>query len=335
MSLTFGFSIRYCHRLSLMAAGTLLAFSLGAGVAQAQTYPAKPIKIVLMFPPGGASDGSMRLIAERLKPVLGQPVLVDNRPGAGGIVAADAVRTSAADGYTLLHSGMTLMTLTPKFNVSARYSQNDFVPVASIAVTPPLLIARSDFPANDVKGLIELARRKPGELSYGTWGLGSVTHVAGEWLDRQAGTKLTPIPYKGEVPVMQDLLGGQLPLGWVTLPALLPHLQAGKLKVLGVASAQREPLLPGVPTFVEQGVPNFVISNWIGVFAPQGTSKEVVALLNTRIRDVLKQPDVHERLSSQGLTVLSLSSEQFGELVKADAARLGPMLDLLAPAIRQ
>ena len=226
------------------------------------------------------------------------------------------------------------MNLTPRLNPAVRYSQSDFVPIVSLAVTPPLLVVTSDFPANDVKGLLELARAKPGSLSYGTWGQGSLPHVAGEWLDKLAGTRMTPIPYKGEVPVLQDMLGGQIKLGWVTMPALQPHLQSGKLKVLAIASAQRDPLMPSVPTFVEQGVRDFVITSWTGLFAAKGTPPEIVRQLNDKVREVLRQPEVQERFRGLGLTLVSLSPEQFGSLVAADAARLAPTLDQLATTLK-
>lgn len=322
-------------RRRMLTAGlsALLAFGAGAGPAMAADYPDKPIKVVLMFPPGGGSDGQTRLIAEKMKALMGQTMIIDNRPGGGGIIAANAVKSAPADGYTLLHAGVALMTLTPRFNPAATYSQSDFVPVAAIATAPPLLAARADFPANNLKELVALSKAGGPPINYGTWGPGSVPEVAGEWLNRETGMKLAAVPYKGEVPVVQDMLGDQLALGWVTLPTLLPHLKAGKFKVLAVASEQREPLLPQVPTFIEQGVPDFVITGWTGIFALKGTPPEVVKLLNAKINEALKMPDVQSRITSQGQQVLVLDSARFGELVKHDAARLAPTLSRLAPSI--
>ncbi|MEJ8848681.1 tripartite tricarboxylate transporter substrate binding protein [Variovorax rhizosphaerae] len=317
--------------VTAVAASALTGF---AGSASAATFPDRALKVILMFPPGGGSDSQARLVSEKLSGLLGQPVVVENRPGGGGTIAANAVKSLPADGYTLLHSAIDLMTLTPAFNAAATYSPQDFLPLASIATAPPLLIARSEFPANNVAELVALAKKKPGALSYGTWGPGSVPHVAGEWLQQQTGIQLTSIPYKGEVPLIQDMLGDQLPLGWATLPALLPHLKAGKFKVLGVAAARREPLLPNVPTFIEQGMPDFAISGWMGLFVRKGTPPELVTLLNAKINEVLKMPDVQERIKGVGQTPVISTSAQFGEIVAKDATRLKPTLEALAPAIR-
>lgn len=322
------------HRRALaLVLFALIAFGAYAGAAAAADYPSKPVKVVLMFPPGGGSDGQTRVIAEKMKALLGQPMLIENRPGGGGVIAATAVKTAPADGYTLLHAGAALMTLTPRFNATASYSESDFVPVAAIATAPPMLVARADFPANNLNELIALAKTRREPLQYGTWGSGSVPEVAGEWLNRETGLRLAAIPYKGEVPLVQDMLGDQVPLGWATAPTLLPHLKAGKLKVLGVAAERRERLLPQVPTFIEQGVPDFVISGWTGIFAVKGTSPEVVKLLNARINEALKMPEVQARFTDQGQQVLILDSAAFGEQVKREAARLAPTLDRLATSI--
>lgn len=312
-----------------------LASCFVSSFALAQSYPVKPIKVVLMFPPGGGSDSQTRLIGEKMKGLLGQPFIVDNRPGAGGILAANAVIGAPADGYTLLHAGMALMTLTPKLNQATTYSASDFVPVAAISTANLVLAARMDFPVNNLKELVSLAKAKPGEINYGTWGPGSLPHVAGELMDRDMGIRMNAIPYKGEVPLIQDMLGDQPSLGWVTLPALLPHLKSGKFKVIGVAAANRDPLLPNVPTFGEQGLPDFDLTGWTGIFALKGTPAEVVTLLNMKINEALKLPDVQERISSQGQTVTIMSGAQLGDVVRKTAVRLSPTLDKLAPSLRQ
>ena len=331
---TSALALRF-SRLGLIMVSSMLAACFVSPIALAQTYPIKPIKVVLMFPPGGGSDAQTRLIGEKIKGLIGQPFIVENRPGAGGIIAANAVIGAPADGYTLLHAGMALMTLTPKLNQATTYSASDFVPVAAISTANLVLAARMDFPVNNLQELVSLAKSKPGEINYGTWGPGSLPHVAGELMDRDMGIRMNAIPYKGEVPLIQDMLGSQPSLGWVTLPALLPHLKSGKFKIIGVAAAQRDPLLPNVPTFVEQGLKDFDLTGWTGIFALKGTPADVVNLLNIKINETLKLPDVQERITSQGQTVTIMSGAQLGEVVRKTTLRLSPTLDMLAPSLKQ
>ena len=320
---------------SLLAATCMLTGGFFSASALAQSYPNKPIKVVVMFPPGGGSDSQTRLIGDKIRGLIGQPFIVDNRPGAGGIIAATAVKGAPADGYTLLHAGMALMTLTPKLNPAATYSPSDFIPVAGISTANLVLVARAAFPANNVQELVALAKAKPGEINYGTWGPGSLPHVAGERLEYDKGIRMNAIAYKGEVPLIQGMLGDDPSLGWVTLPSLLPHLKSGKLKVIGVAAANRDPLLPNVPTFIEQGVPDFDMTGWTGFFVLKGTPAEVVTLLNAKINEVLKMPEVQSRIAEQGQTVTIMTGAQLGEVVRKTAARLTPTLDKLAPSLQQ
>lgn len=315
---------------------TLAACLVGASMASAQTFPTKPLKIQMMFPAGGgSSDAQARALAERLKTELGQPVLVENRVGGGGIIAAEYVKGEPADGHTILWSGVALMALTPKFNAAAKYTEADFVPIASLGTTPNLLIARPDFPANDLKSLAELAKRKPGEISYATWGVGSVTHVGGEWFSQELGIKLNPVAYRGEVPTIQDMLGGHVQLGWSSLPSALPYLRSGQLKALAMSASARDPLIPDVKTFLEQGVPNFSIQGWTGLFVRRGTPPEVVNLLHAKIVKILQEPDMQAHATAVGYRVNPLSIEQFRELIRTDIVRMTPTLDRLAPAVRQ
>ena len=302
----------------------------------AQSFPSKPLKIVLMFPAGGgSSDPQARLVAIKLKDELGQPVIGENKPGAGGIIAAESVKSAPADGYTLVHAGVAMMTLTPKLNASAKYTDADFTPVASFGTLPNVLIARSEFPANNFTELVALAKKKPGELNYGTWGPGSVPHLAGEWIDQEMGIKLNPVPYKGEVPLIQDMLGSQITLGWSSLASALPHIKSGQFKALGITSGSRHPLVPNVRTFIEQGVPNFTIQGWTGLFVRKGTPKEIVDLLHTKIAKVLQMPDVQEHATAAGQRLPDLTIEQFSDLIKTDANRMMPTLERLAPSLRQ
>lgn len=191
-----------------LAAGVAYVGTSGPSAA-AQPFPSRPIKVVLMFPAGGGSDSQARWLGDKFKDLTGQPWIIDNKPGAGGAIAASAVKASPDDGYTLLHSNVAMMSITPQLNAVANFSEADFVPVASITVAYPLLVARADFPANNVKELVSLAKSKPGEVAYGTWGQGSLAHVAGAWLESETGIKLNAVPYKGEVPMLTDMLGAR------------------------------------------------------------------------------------------------------------------------------
>jgi tripartite-type tricarboxylate transporter receptor subunit TctC len=336
MRLRFLRSEHFATVLHRVARCALAAGALGVGVVSAQSFPARPLKITMMFPAGGgSSDAQARALVERLRVEIGQPVVIENRVGGGGIIAAEYVKSQPADGYSILWSGVALMALTPKFNTAAKYSDADFVPVASLGTTPNLLIARADFPANDLKGLAEMAKGKPGQMSYATWGVGSVTHVGGEWFTRELGIQLNPVAYRGEVPTIQDMLGGHVQLGWSSLPSALPYLRSGQLKALATSGAARDPLVPEVRTFMEQGVPNFSIQGWTGLFVRKGTPPEVISLLHTKIVKILQEPEMQSHATSVGYRVNPLSIDQFSDLIRTDIARMMPTLDLLAPAVKQ
>lgn len=329
-------SIAQTVRLSRRFAVALLTVPLLGASVMAQSFPTKPLKIVLMFPAGGgSSDPQARLVALKLKDELGQAVIVENKPGGGGIIAAEAVKAAPADGYTLVHAGVAMMTLTPKLNSSAHYTDADFTPVASFGTLPNVLVARTEFPASNFTELVALAKKKPGEINYGTWGPGSVPHVAGEWISQELGIKLNPIPYKGEVPLIQDMLGSQVSLGWSSLASALPYIKSGQFKALGITSNTRHPLVPNVKTFIEQGMPNFTIQGWTGLFVRKGTPKEVIDLLHTKLAKVLQTQEVQDHATSVGQRLPPLSIEQFSDLIKTDASRMMPTLDRLAPSLRQ
>ena len=320
---------------ALMSLG-LAGAGLGAFTsASAQAFPARPVRVVLMFPPGGGSDSQARWIAEKFKEIAGQPMVIDNKPGAGGVIAASAVKSAPADGYTLVHSNVAMMSMTPAINTAASFSEADFVPVASITVAYPLLVARTDFPASNLKELVAMAKAKPGDSAYGTWGPGSLPHVAGAWLESETGMKLNAVPYKGEVPMLTEMLGGQISLGWMSVSAAQPHIKNGKLKVIGVPAENRYPQFPQAATFIEQGVPNFVVVSWTGFHAPKGTPPEVVAKLNAIVNEALRMPQLRDRIQEQGQSVVTQTPAQFADAIKQNAARLQPVLTKLAPLIRE
>lgn len=317
-----------------LAAGVAYVGTSGPSAA-AQPFPSRPIKVVLMFPAGGGSDSQARWLGDKFKDLTGQPWIIDNKPGAGGAIAASAVKASPDDGYTLLHSNVAMMSITPQLNAVANFSEADFVPVASITVAYPLLVARADFPANNVKELVSLAKAKPGEVAYGTWGQGSLAHVAGAWLESETGIKLNAVPYKGEVPMLTDMLGGQVALGWISVSAAQQHIKDGKLKIIGVPAEKRYAQFPQAATFIEQGVPNFVLVSWTGLHAPKGTPPEVVARLNAVVNDALRMPQLRDRIQDQGQFVVVQTPEQFAESIRQNAVRLKPVLAKLAPLIKE
>lgn len=312
----------------------------GAGLgtftrALAQAFPSRPVKVVLMFPPGGGSDSQARWIGEKFKDITGQSMIIDNKPGAGGIIAATATKSAPADGYTLLHSNVAMISITPVLNQAATFNASDFVPVASITVAYPLLVARADFPASNLRELVAMAKAKPGEIAYGTWGQGSLPHVAGAWLESDTGMKLNAVPYKGEVPMLSDMLGGQIALGWMSVSAAQPHIKEGKLKVIGVPAEKRYPQFPQAATFIEQGVPNFVIVSWTGFHAHKNTPTEVVSRLNAIVNEALSMPQLRDRIEAQGQFVVTQTPAQFADAIKLNAARLQPVLTKLAPLMRE
>lgn len=323
------------HTATIVTLVSLAVASLGAlpTLTRAQAYPTKPVRIVLMYPPGGGADAMNRTVAEKLSQQLGQPVLVENRPGGGGVIAAEAVARAAPDGYTLLHAGPPIMTLTPALQ-KVPYDPKAFVPVAALTITHYLLLARPEFPAANLRELTAAAKSQPGRLNYGTWGLGSFTHVAGEMLNHRAGIELAAVPYKGEAAVIQDMLGGQIPLGWATLPVATSNIRSGRLKAIGVASPQRVELVPDVPTFIEQGLADFTFLGWSGIVAPPGTPREIVTRLNDAINLSLRDASVQERLGKIGLTVIAQSADQFAELIRSDIGRVAPILEVIAPKLR-
>ncbi len=303
--------------------------------ASAQAFPSRPVKVILMFPPGGGSDSQARWIAEKFKDITGQSMVIENKPGASGIIAANAVKSAPADGYTLLHSNVGMMSMTPALNSTTPYSEADFLPIASITVAYPLLVARTDFAASNLKDLVTMAKANPGNIAYGTWGPGSLPHLAGSWMESMTGINLNAVPYKGEVPLLSDMLGGQISLGWMSVSAAMQHIKDGRLKVIGVPAEKRYQQFPQAATFIEQGLSNFVVVSWTGFHAPKGTPPEVVARLNAVVNEALRMPQLRDRIQEQGQFVLTQTPSQFAESIKQNAARLQPLLTKLAPLIKE
>jgi tripartite-type tricarboxylate transporter receptor subunit TctC len=297
-----------------------------AAPAHAQTSPGdatRAITLVVPIAAGGGMDTLGRLLAERLQERLKQPVVVENRTGAGGSLGVDSVAKAAPDGRTLLLMDISAV-LHKWLHKSVPFDVvEDFAPIAQVATTPLLLFSQASFPAADVKQLIAHAKANPGKLSAGTPGVGSPHHLAALMLNAAAKTDITHVPYRGTAPALNDLLGGQIPLIWATPIALMPHVETGKVKALGTASAQRIVRLPQVPTIAENALPGFNVDIWFGVAAPAKTAPDFIARIGSEIGEIAKLPEVQKRMSTLGYDLKFTGSEQFRELVAREHARYG------------
>ena len=310
------------RKLAAVAATLLIAVAVTAPAA-AQGFPSRPLKIVATFEPGGASDILARLLAPRLAESLGQPVLVENRPGAGGNTGTDYVAKSAPDGHTLVMGYIGTHAVNPTLYPKIPFDAvRDFAPVAFVASIPSALVVHPSVPAKSVPELVALAKSRPGALNYGSGGSGTAPHLGAELFKLMAGVDLVHVPYKGSGPAVTDLLSGQLSLMFNTMIQTIPHVQSGKLRALAVTSARRSAALPELPTVAEAGLPGYAMVGWFGVLAPAGTPKEAVARLNGDILKALALPDVKERLAKLGSEPTDIRTpEQFGDYIKAEIAK--------------
>jgi tripartite-type tricarboxylate transporter receptor subunit TctC len=306
--------------------GLVIASALaGAPVADADDYPSRPIKLLVGAPPGGTTDTMARAIAQAISPAFGQPVLVENRGGAGGNLAADAVAKSAPDGYTLLVSFTSHTinaTLYPKLPFDP---VNDFTPITMIARVPSLLVGHPKLPAQDLQELIALAKAKPGALSIAIGGIGSSLHLAGEQLKMMAGVNILNVPYKGTAPALTDVLGGQVDMMFISLVTGSAQVRAGKLRAYGVTSAQRQASFPDVPAIAEV-IPGFESTAWFGVFAPAKLAPDIREKLNRAIVAGLQDQKMREQLQKEGAAPVGSSSAEFAAFVRADVERWAPIV---------
>jgi tripartite-type tricarboxylate transporter receptor subunit TctC len=298
----------------------VLASSIPGG-ASAQAYPTKPVRLLVTYAAGGASDIVSRVVAAKLSESLGQQVVVDNRPGASGILASELLIRSTPDGHTLIHVNVA-HGANPALYAKLPYdTAKDFAPVALLALLPTILVTHPTLPASSVRELIALVKAKPGSLNYASAGIGSANHLAMELFMRETGIDATHVPYKGGGPAIADLLGGQIPMMFITIPPALPHAKAGKLRVLVVSSAKRAPTLPDVPTPAESGIPAFEFNEWQAILTTRGTPRATVAKLSSEIGKVLALPDVSERMAGLGAVVAASTPEQLASHIAAELAR--------------
>lgn len=302
------------------------AFAAGHSQAQ-QAYPTKPIRMIVPFPPGGTTDVVARLVAQKLTEAWGQQVVVDNRPGAGGIIGTEIVAKATPDGYTALLGSITTHAVNPALYKKLNFDPvKDFTPVSLVVSSPQLLAVHPSVAAKSVKELIALAKAKPGQLNYASAGTGTSPHLTFELFKSMAGIDVVHVPYKGTGPAITDLIGGQVQMMITGVVALMPHIKSGKLRGLGVTSAKRVAALPDLPTIAESGIPSFDVSSWFGVFLPGGTPKPIVANMNAEIRKILEVPEVRQRLISQGADPASNTPEEFAAYVKAEMAKWGKVV---------
>jgi tripartite-type tricarboxylate transporter receptor subunit TctC len=298
----------------------LLALLAAPLVAFAQGYPAKPVRIVVPFAPGGGSDFTGRLIATKLSERLGSPFIVENRPGAGGNLGAGEVVKAAADGYTLLLISASY-TVNPSVYKLAFDPVNDITPIIQISGGPYVVAVHPSVKANTLAEFVELAKKQPEKLAYGTSGNGSIMHVASEYFLDAAKIKVLHVPYKGTGPALQDTIGGQVQLVFGAIPATLPHVKAGRLRALAVTTSKRVAAAPDLPTVAESGYPGYEVTNWHGLVGPKGLPKDVVERLNREINTLVQSDEMKKHMEAEGLEPAGGSPARFGEILKSEAAR--------------
>ena len=298
---------------------------LSEGV-QAQQYPTRPLRIISPNPPGGGVDNGARMVAEILRKALGQPVVVENKAGGNTSIGTLAVARSAPDGYTMLFTSDAYVVL-PLITTKLPYDiAKDFVPVASLAYAPYLMLIHPSIPVNSVQQFIAYAQSKSGRLNYGSSGMGGGSHICGEVFKQMTGVSMTHIPYKGGGPALTDLMSGQIDATWTTVNAAAAQVKAGRVKALAVTSEARWPSLPDVPTFAEAGLPEFQEKAWLGLFMPAGTPRAVVDRVNGEISKFLRTPEAKATLEAQGLSPLLTSPEQFAETLRRQTTTVAPVV---------
>src|SRR5438105_12025725 len=294
---------------------------IAAGTAAAQSYPQRPVHMIVPYAVGGASDTTGRILAAKLAERLGQPLVVDNRTGAGGAIGTEAVARAAPDGYTLLLASASEIVQLPVVTRAPYDPVRDFAPIAMVSDIALVLVAHPSLGVQNVQQLIALAKAKPGAINYGSAGIGATSHLAMAMFNAMTGTTMVHVPYKGSAPATADLVAGHLQVGTPTLPAALPYEKSGQLQVLAVTSAKRWPTLPSVPTLAESGLVDYECILWTGVMAPAGTPPEISALLDRETAAALKEPQTQEMVRRQGGEVNASGPEHFASVIKSDLAK--------------
>lgn len=306
-----------------------IAAALLAPLAAAQTYPDKPIRLILSVPAGATPDVTARLVTPGLAQRLGQPLVVDNRPGAGGLIGAEIVSKAAPDGYTLFISSPGALTILPHLRKNVPYDTlRDFAPVSLISIGPFVLITHPSVPAKTVQELVALAKAQPGKLNYASAGSGVANHLAMELFKHMAGVDITHVPYKGAPQAVTDVLAGHMNMMFNSIAPIIGHIKAGRVRVLGIASAKRSPQLPDVPTISEAGVPGFEAVNWFGMFAPAKTPKRIITRLNEAVVKVVRSPEIQSQFAALGADVVGSSPEEFAAFIRRDMEQYAKVVKL-------
>ena len=311
----------------LLAVLGLSVSTLLPGAAIAQKYPAKPVRIVVGFAPGGATDISARAIAQKLTDKLGGSFIVDNRPGAAGNIAADIVAKSAPEGYTILMANATIAI--PSLYAKLPFDvTRDLAPLSLIALGPSVLAVHPSLPVKDVKGLIALAKAKPNALSFGSGGVGNSTHLAMELFAHMAGVKMVHVPYKGGSPSVVGLVIGEVQVLFTSIPSALTQINAGKMRALGVSISERSKALPDVPTIAEAGLSGYYAASWYGLLLPAGVPKDIVNVLAKEIETIMREPDIQEKMLKQGFEPVGNSAEEFTKFIREEMPRWAKIVKL-------
>jgi tripartite-type tricarboxylate transporter receptor subunit TctC len=305
-----------------LATALLLGAAVVGGPVASQPYPAKPIRMIIGFPPGGGTDIVGRIVAQRLSEVLGQQILPDNRGGAAGQIAAELTAKAPPDGYTVMMAHIAAISILPSLIARLPYdAQKDFAPISLVAIGPNLLVVHPSVPARSVKELVALAKARPGQLYFASPGSGSVQHLAGELFKLEAGVNMVHVPYKGSGQSIVDLVAGYVQLNFDSVPPVLPHVRSGRLRALAVTSEKRFSILPDIPTVTESGVAGFDLSTWWGLVAPAAVSKDIIARLETETVKLLRQPDVKEKIAFAGADTVGNTAREFAAFIRSERAK--------------
>lgn len=305
----------------------LVACCVFPAAAQSQTYPSKPVRMLVGFPPGGGTDIMARIVGAKLADALGQQVVIENRPGAGGNISADLAAKAAPDGYTILMGHVAPIAIAPWLYPKLAYDpQRDLAPISFVASSPNVLVVHAALAASDVRSLIALARAKPGQLRYASSGSGTVQHLAAESFRQAAGIQMLHVPYKGSSQAVVDLISGQVDMNFDTTPSVINYVKQGRLRALAVTTAKRSALVPDVPTLAESGLPGIDFSTWWGLFAPAGTPRSVIERLNRETLKALQLPDVKEKLAGVGAEPAGNSPEEFAVFIRSETEKWGRVI---------
>ncbi|SDM91164.1 Tripartite-type tricarboxylate transporter, receptor component TctC [Polaromonas sp. JS666] len=318
-----GYALRLVHALAL---GAVAATGLMGAPAFAQAWPARPISLIVPFPAGGTTDVLARAVGLELSKSLGQPVVVESRPGAGATLGADFVAKSKADGYTLLMGAVHHTIATSVYKKLPYDFQKDFAPVSTVALVPNVLVVNPAVPAKNVKELLALAKAEPGKLTYGSNGNGTGQHLIGAQFESMGGVQMLHVPYKGSGPLTTDLLGGQITMSFDTITPVLPHIKAGKLRALAVTTNKRSAALPDVPTLDEAGLKGFNLGTWFGVLAPAATPRDIVARLSTELARIVNSPEFRKKMDDIGAEPVGNTPEQMARQIAEDTERFARLV---------